>query len=576
MKPIFCLALLLSGWLPAVPLLADPLPANPPSHADASPAPLLRMVLTPTAMDERRGGSVDVAITVDAMDVPAGEPLFTLPDMAPNMPSPQPRTGVAVTDAEGPVPLAAPAEAAGSRPWTATRRVHGEVTARYRLPIDNRRGSGPPINLRIDGRSFSTPGRMLLALPPGDIDYRVALRWDLDAMGPGAVGVTGYGDGEVTLPAGPVSRLFYTMFAAGHFQREPESGHGGFSALWGGEPPFDPRPLMQWTGRLHAWMSGFFGDETEPPYRVILRSNPVNPGGGVAMNQSFAVGYGPETTAESLKAILGHEMVHTWSAMEALGKWFSEGNAVYYQALLPWRAGMITTGQYLENLNRHAARYYLNPMRHTPEDEVLPRFWEDTRIRVLPYDRGAMYFAVLDGKVRKASGGRHSIDDLIRTMAAHRRADRPVTLDTWLDLLREHLGEAGPAVHRAMMAGELMLPEPDGFGPCFRRVTRRIRAFDMGYDLAAHGADSGVGGKGDRIVRGLKPGSEAEKAGVRDGDRILSGGPSDKLQLDVNRTVTLELERAGRKFEVTYLPRGEAMDAYQWERVPEVPETACR
>ncbi len=572
MKPIFRIALLLYAMHPSGPLLAG----APSADADASSAPLLRILITPTAMDEQRGGSVDVAITIDTLDVAAGEPLFTLPDMAPNMPSPQPRTDVVVTDAEGPVPLAVAAEAAGSQPWTATRRVHGEVTATYRLSIDNRRGSGPPINLRIDGDSFSTPGRMLLALPSGDAPYRVAISWDLDAMGPGAVGVSGYGDGEVALPAGPVSRLYYTMFAAGHFNREPEVAQGGFSALWGGEPPFDPRPLMQWTGALHAWMSDFFGDETEPPYRVILRSNPQNPGGGVAMNQSFAVGYGPETTAESLKAILGHEMVHTWSAIEALGKWFSEGNAIYYQARLPWRAGMITTEQYLENLNLHAARYYANPMRHTPEDEVLPRFWQDTRVRVLPYDRGAMYFAVLDGKVRQATGGRRSIDDLVRTMADHRREDRPVTLDTWLDLLREHIGEAGPETHRAMMAGELMLPEPDGFGPCFRRSTRRVRAFDMGYDIAIHAGDSGLGPKTDRIVRGLKPGSEAEKAGVRDGDRVLSGGPGDKLQLDVTRTVTLELEREGRKFPVTYLPRGEEVDVYQWERVPDVPESACR
>jgi hypothetical protein len=43
------------------------------------------------------------------------------------------------------------------------------------------------------------------------------------------------------------------------------------------------------------------------------------------------------------------------------------------------------------------------------------RFWEDTRVRVLPYDRGAIYFAVLNGKIRRASGGRQTIDDLIRT-----------------------------------------------------------------------------------------------------------------------------------------------------------------
>lgn len=536
-------------------------------HATADP--LLTMVLKPGAMSEAKGGGVDVSITVSAMDVAPGQPLFALPDMAPNMPSPQPRTHVTMTDAEGPVPLVVPAEKAGSRPWTSARRVHGEVSVTYHLPIDNRRGSGPPINLRIDGASFSTPGRMLLALPVGERPYKAAIRWDVSAMGPGAIGVSGYGDGDVDLPAGPVSRLFYTMFAAGHFKREPKIDEGGFSALWGGEPPFDPRPLMQWTGELHAWMSVFFQDTVEPPYRVILRSNPQNPGGGVAMNQSFAVGYGNDTTPEGLKSILGHEMVHTWTANETLGKWYSEGNAVYYQGLLPWRAGMITIDQYLENINRTASRYYTNVMKHTPEDQVLAKFWDDTRIRVLPYDRGAMYFAVLDGKIRKATNGKQSIDDLIRTMVESRRAEREGNLDTWLDLLRGVIGEDGPATHRAMMAGELMLPDSDGFGPCFQRVTRKIRQFDMGFDI-----QSTIGE--NKTVRGLVAGSEAAKAGVREGDRIISGGPSDKLQADVTRTVTLGLERGGQPLSVTYLPRGAAVDAYQWERVAGVPEATCR
>lgn len=535
----------------------------------ATSAPLMSVLIKPGAMSEAKGGGVDVTITVPAMNVAAGQPLFELPDMAPNMPSPQPRTGVTVTDAEGTVPLVVAAEKAGSRPWTSSRRVHGDVVVSYHLPIDNRRGSGPPINLRIDGASFSTPGRMLLALPVGNTAYRVAIRWDVSAMGAGAIGVSGYGDGNVSLPAGAVSRLGYTMFAAGHFKREPAVAKGGFSALWGGEPPFDTRALMQWTGELHAWMSVFFQDTIEPPYRVILRSNPQNPGGGVAMTQSFAVGYGTDTTAESLKSILGHEMVHTWTANETLGKWYSEGNAVYYQGLLPWRAGLITIDQYLENVNRTASRYYTNVMKHTPEDQVLAKFWDDTRIRVLPYDRGAMYFAVLDGKVRKASGGKRSIDDLIRAMIALERGDQPVTLETWLDLLRESIGEDGPAIHRAMMAGELMLPDSDGFGPCFQRVTRKIREFDMGFDIR-----STVGP--DKMVRGLIAGSEAAKAGVREGDKILSGGPSDTLQAHVTRTVSLELERNGQPLSVTYLPRGAAVDAYQWERVAGVEESACR
>ena len=76
-------------------------------------------------------------------------------------------------------------------------------------------------------------------------------------------------------------------------------------------------------------------------------------------------------------------MTHTWTANE-IGNWYDEGDAVYYQALIPWRGGLMTTDQYLEDLNQTAYRYFTNALRDLPEAQVAPRFWEDTRIRVLP------------------------------------------------------------------------------------------------------------------------------------------------------------------------------------------------
>jgi hypothetical protein len=44
----------------------------------------------------------------------------------------------------------------------------------------------------------------------------------------------------------------------------------------------------------------------------------------------------------------------------------------------------------------------------------------------------------------------------------------------------------------------------------------------------------------------------------------------------VRRTLTLLVTRDGKTFPITYLPRGEAVDAYQWERIAGVPDSACR
>ncbi len=545
-----------------------------------APSPHATVVVTGHPMTEAAGGPVDVSVTVPDLDVPAGRSIFRIGLQVPGMAHAQAVTEVRITDDEGAVPLIA---AKGSEvtedwgsgnggDWRSSRRVHGTVTARYRLPLENIEilSGAPPIMMRIDGDGFSGQGSGLIALPPTlQRAYRIRLHWDLKAMGAGAEGVSSYGDGDLDLPPGPLSRLDDAVFMAGRLKRYSPKPGAAFSAVWLGEPTFDPIAAMAWTAKMHAWMSRHFKDTSEPPYRVFLRYNPMNAGGGAALTHSFIFTYKPGVTGESIKAILGHEMTHTWTAEQSLGKWYDEGDAVYYQALLPWRAGLISTDAYLKDVNETASRYYTNPEKGAPDAEITPRFWAETFIRVLPYDRGSLYFAVLNGKIRRASGGKRSIDDLVQTLIDRRKAGLHNTEATWLELLKKEIGEDAITVHRSMLAGGLMLPESGDYGPCFHRVVKQIRRFDLGFD------NSSVLGP-VKIIKGLKPGSEAEKAGIREGDRFTYGASLDATQGDVTRTLTLNVVRDGKTVPISYLPRGEAVDAYQWERTPGVPEAACK
>ena len=535
--------------------------------AMAAEAPLMTVTIKPGKIDTATSrGDLDVDMTIPGVSAAAGQPFLSLGLATPGLAHPQVLKDLVVTDDAGPVSLTEVKGRGGPGGWAPARPVKGTVKVGYRLLAENipALSGGPPIALRVDGDGVSSIGDTLLMAPAVKGDYRIALKWDVSAMGKGAEGVSSWGDGDVTLPAGPISRLGHAVYMAGHLAHET---HGSFSAVWvEGQPPFDPRPSMQWTAKLHSAMSAYFKDTSEPPYRVFLRFNPMNAGGGAALTNSFLVTYGKNVSGESIKAILGHEMTHTWTANDA-GKWYSEGNAVFYQALIPWRAGLFTTDQYLTDLNETAYRYFTNALRGTPEDQVVPRFWEDTRIRVLPYDRGAMYFAVLNGKVRRASGGKRTIDDLVLTMIRRDRAGETITEQAWIDLLQTELGDAGPAVHKSMMAGGLMLPESEDFGPCFQRVVKKMRQFDLGFDNASIVANP-------KIIKGLKPGSEAAKAGLRDGDQVTYGVALDAVQGDIDRKLELQVTRDGKTFPLAYLPRGAEVDTYQWDRKPGAPDDA--
>lgn len=527
--------------------------------AQAQPAPLLKVQIKPSAMDEAVGkGKIGVKITAPGVDAPAGTSLF------------QPQgEAIVVTDPQGPVPR----QTGEGRGWIPARPVKGDLTISYTVEAGNGPGSGgtTPIRPRIDGRGFSAIGMTLIATPNLKAPYRLLIDWDLSAMGKGASAVSSFGEGDVEVAAGPVARLERATFMAGKLIREPKKTDGRFSAVWTGDPGFDLVAPMQWTEKLHSYMVGFFETPQDPRYYVMLRMNgALNPGGGVAFPNSFFATWGPGVTGDGMKGILGHEMVHTFTATD-LGKWFDEGTAVYYQVRLPWRAGMSTTEQYLRDINLTAARYYTSAEINSDEDRIIPNFFTNPWLINLGYDRGALYFAILDGQIKRASGGKRSIDDLIRQMVVKQRAGEDIVEKTWTDIIGKEIGEQALVVHRSMMSGGIIVPESGDFGPCFRRVPAQIRRYEQGFMPRT------VDGK--RVVSGVVTGSEAEKAGLKDGELItrMPVITTEGVKRDPERTLTVEVMRDGKVTPITYLPRSLAKYAgYQWERIADVPDSACR
>ena len=548
-----------------------------------APPPALSIVVKPGPVSkEQHVDYVDVMETVEQSEAPAGVPLLTLPLVYDNVESvANTLTEFSVSDAQGTVALTvqddAASDPAAKRRWLANRPVHGTLTVHYRAPITNAvqaRGSGPPFGIRTEAGGFSGLGRVFVILPFSSQRYRIQLHWDLMALGPHAAAMSSFGDGDIDLPAGLASRVADAYFmAGGDLHRYPKTiSHGGFASVWLGSPPFDAARVMAWTQKLNSWYTRFFSGDPTQPYRVFMRFNPVNPGGGVEIPNSFVATFDGSTKADDLQLTLAHEMLHTWGPrLKPEGfptQWFTEGTAVFYQRVLPLRAGLLSPERFLADLNETAVRYYTNSQIAAPNDEIGKRFWEDTRIRVLPYDRGAFYFSVVNDQIRKASGGKRSLDDLILDLVRRGRHDEILDGSGWVALLEKEVGAVARATYDSMLAGGVMLPEADAFGPCFERTTGKFRRFELGFDgksMTTH----------PRIVRGLIPGSAAAQAGLRDGDEIVAPVGLDALQGQQDATLTLQIRRDGSVFPLTYLPRGAETDAYQWRRVPGVPDKKC-
>lgn len=549
------------------------------SRGSAQAPPRLDVQLTPhVAAGEV--DYVDVQLTVAAPAARAGASLLRLPMVFAGVDSARYQASdLQVGDAAGAVPLAQrddPVDASNFlyfRRWSPTRATVGDLTVRYRAPtrvFTPLLGSGPPFDLRPEAGGIAGSGVTFLVVPDRTTPYRIALRWNLAGMPTGSRGVWTHGEGSVET-VGPVELLANAFYFAGPLSSHPQQPRADFQVYWLTPPPFDAAAVGRWTERAYGAISTFFR-EPGKPYRIFLRRNAGGAIGGAALMSSFMVGYGdaPTPTEESLRGMLAHETVHSFVAGlgSANSEWYVEGMAEHYALSLALRAGLITPDAFAAELNARALGYYANPMNTLPGAQIAARFWSDTRVRRLPYDRGAFYLASVDAQLRARSGGTRSLDDVTLAMLARYRAGQRYDVSTWLSLLTAELGASARSDYEAMMAGTLQAPPDGAFGPCFRREDARYARFELGFDVATLASVP-------RVVRGVVPGSNAERAGLRAGDEITHPVVLDRVQQSESAALTLGVRRGTATLSVQYLPRGETVPGHRWVRVAGVPDAAC-
>jgi S1-C subfamily serine protease len=115
-----------------------------------------------------------------------------------------------------------------------------------------------------------------------------------------------------------------------------------------------------------------------------------------------------------------------------------------------------------------------------------------------------------------------------------------------------------------MVAGKLIVPPAETFGPCFKPVSKAEQPFDLGFDEMRLG-----------VVKDLRPDSAAAKAGIREGDAILSMTPLDAVRNDPQKKMELKLKRGNEEINVSYLPRRVPVPAWHWVRDHSVPDNDC-
>jgi hypothetical protein len=416
-----------------------------------------------------------------------------VPGGPPVGPAPSGLETLEMTDSQGSVPVRA--DSGNARRWRAQRPVTFPVSVTYRArmwPPGTR--TNPSYMLRTADGAVSGQGTGILITPNDGVVYAGRFRWDLSDLAPGSITTSGLTDDNDI--RAPLSALSNTFFMAGPLHRYPATAdRDGFAAYWHGTPPWDGPRAMEWVASMYEYMRKFHGETAPRRYRVMGRMLPPPAYGGTALPNHFIFNApaGPRDTADAGPLLLlAHETGHLFiRGLQNPGgggpsnNWFTEGLNEYYAVSLALRSGLAPLDLVFQQMNFQTRNYYTNPRRNMPADSIARTSpLTDGRAYTASYERGLLFWADMDARLRAASNGRRNLDSIMLPLIKRARtlggdgdannAARPGGQPGWFtpdELLDSLAKTAGPSVRQVfdsvIVRGKTLVPAANAFGPCF-------------------------------------------------------------------------------------------------------------
>lgn len=299
------------------------------------------------------------------------------------------------------------------------------------------------------------------------------------------------------------------------------------------------------------------------------------PGGGMEYRDGTLIFGPPDCTACGMDELTAHEFFHRWNvkriraaSMEPVdysrpvpspSLWFAEGVSSTYARYLMAAAGVTTDRDMLARLEERINQYESLPARLTQSAEESsidawlegdPSYHRPDR-SVSYYLQGELIGYLLDLEIRGRTENRRSLDDVLRHLNHDYAQKGRLFEDTeaLIEIASDVAGSDMTAVFDELVRTAAPIDWDHYLGRAglhLERISRTGR--DSGMSLA------GPPGQGV-LVAVLKPGGDAEKAGIQvgdrlieiDGQRVIGSAEAVSAQLigeDGPRTVTVDREGA--------------------------------
>jgi predicted metalloprotease with PDZ domain len=455
--------------------------------------------------------------------------------------------------------------------WVVKHAPSQHLSISYIIPsrtLPSTRGND--YRTRLDSTIFHLIGELGLLLPKqldDDTPHDLSIEFkDFDQNGWRLASSFGPGSGPFTIQdSGRHLRHGFVLAGRMHLLTRQIRGSTVGIAVTGVDWGFTDNDFADLAAKIIDAERTFWLDDSDPWFLIALLSNGAKAGssvsiGGTGLTNCFALycntGLSLDENSKyaiQIKTLLAHEYFHTWnggkipsSGEQGTGYWFSEGFTDFYARRLLHEADLISDAQFLDRLNEMLGRAAGNPEQRAPASRIKELFWKNRDIQRLPYERGDQVALAVDEKIRAVSGGKRSLDNLMKDLLAETRAGREFSTDFVLDLIRAETDrDFAEAIRSAVVDGE-EVPLPSHLtSPAAALCNGESRSFDAGFDTDATAKT--------KVITGVRERTAAFTAGLRDGQKlkglsINSGGPGGAPSAKVT------IDDDGKAKEIAYDP----------------------
>ena len=330
--------------------------------------------------------------------------------------------------------------------------------------------------------------------------------------------------------------------------------------------------------RYTAAQLALFGDFPVNEYHYLVIMRPAHYRHGVEHQRSTVISIGPGYELmqpgfyRSFLEICSHELFHTWN-VKALRPvdmfpyrygepnysrlhYVTEGITTYYGDLMIWKGGGWSLDQWLQSLNGELrAHHQMGGKDFTSLEAASFDSWVNgygaegaPNRRISFYTKGYLVSFLLDFFIRKASGNRASLDDVLYRMYHEiAKAGRAYTkLDYKTFIEAESGADASDFFEKYISGTEPLEPLLAEAAAYFGFQLDRVRPDSLAESLL--GIKTQVNGSVTGIEN-LLPGSPALLAGLSKGDELLS---VESLRIDRNLEELLYYFRERSELHIHY------------------------